>query len=132
MGTHKWGCRSALYIACRAGNLVIVQALIRAGADVNRSSWPDQETALHAACRSGKNVGVVKALVDAGADVNARNNSGETPFVLVLNSKKITGKKQFGTMLGVVRLLLIAKCNVNVEVNGKSALFYACNNYSFL
>jgi len=126
LGTDKWGCRSALYIACRVGNLETVQALIRAGADVNLSSWPDKETALHAACRSARSVGVVEALVDAGADVNTRNNVGETALILILRLKKTSKKERFEKMFGIVSLLLNANCDVNVEVDGKSALFYAC------
>ncbi len=81
--------RSALYTACMGGRWSVVQALIQAGADVNLLSWPDEETALHAACSSGKSVRVVKALLDAGADVNARSKSGETALLLLIKSKGI-------------------------------------------
>jgi len=125
LGTHSQGFQTALYTASMEGNLKVVQALLQAGADVNLSSWPNEETALHAACRSFS-VKVVKALLDAGANVNTRNNSGETALILTLEWTKYNTKKGFARKLVIVRLLLIANCDVNVEANGKSALFYAC------
>jgi len=85
---------SALYTACMGGCLSIVQALIQAGADMNLLSWPDEETALHAACSSGKSIRVVKVLLDAGANVNARSKSGETALLLLIKSKDICFEKK--------------------------------------
>jgi len=121
-GTRKWDCKSALYEACRAGHLRVVQALIRAGADVNLLSTPDKDTALHAACTFGRSVEVVEALLNAGANVDIRNKYGATALLLILDPEGTYIRNK----VEIARLLLNAKCDVNVEVDGSSALIYAC------
>jgi len=121
------GCTPALFAACSwgSGRLNVVQALIQAGADVNLLEEEDEDTALHVLCRDTyTNVEVVKALLDAGANVNARNKYGETALVLIMQSRFCVEK----TKLDVVRVLLNAKCDINVEVEGESALLHACRD----
>jgi len=125
-GTRHWGRMSALRTASRAGRMNIVQALIRAGADVNFPSFSDGTTPLHSACRNGRSAGAVKVLLDAGADVNARNKDGATALFLVLNSEDTSEEKK----LDLVRLLLTAKCDVNVEFRGVSTLFSAFKEFA--
>eukprot|EP00954_Amorphochlora_amoebiformis_P022010 1350219-Amorphochlora_amoeboformis.AAC.1 len=48
-----------------------ISKIYRTGADVNSSSNPENETALHVACRK-KNMRSVRILVEAGADLEAR------------------------------------------------------------
>jgi len=124
LGTRCWGRKSALYEACCAGHLSVVQALIQAGADVNLSFWPADVTALHVACDCYDNDGIIEALLDAGANVNARTRSGETALFLIVQSKVINSEDK----LDFVRLLLNANCDVNVMVGRSSALLLACEN----
>jgi len=112
----------ALYEACRAGHLSIVQALIQAGANVNLSLELCYGSALHAACSFGQSVEVVEALLDAGADVNATRWSHQTALIEILHADDVSREN----MLEIVRLLLMAKSDVNAEVLGNSALFCAC------
>ena len=62
-----------------------VQALVRAGADVNEVCMPvHRNRPLHQALNTAEiTPEVVGALIEAGADVTARNNYGRTPFELV-------------------------------------------------
>lgn len=65
----------------------LVQALVRAGADVNRRCGVKQCTALHMAARRGT-VEVAKALLDCGADLEARDTRGDTPLRRSVNCDK--------------------------------------------
>ena len=62
------------------GNLATVEALLRAGADADRTVVVDGTTikALHAAAHGG-NLEVVKALLEAGADATFEDGHGMTP-----------------------------------------------------
>jgi len=118
---QKYDRKSALYEASRAGHLSIVQALIKAGANVNLSLWPYYGTVLHAACSFGQSVEVVEALLDAGADVHERRWSDQTALNEILNAKDVSRENK----INILRLLLPrAKRNVNVAFNGNSSLYY--------
>ncbi|GBF98564.1 hypothetical protein Rsub_11894 [Raphidocelis subcapitata] len=77
---------TALHHAARRDGAAAVQALIRAGADVDAASlWTDEDldegeacvTPLHLAAQYA-GVDVLRALIDAGASVSQKNNSGCT------------------------------------------------------
>jgi len=68
---------TALMIAAQSNNLPAVRSLIKAGADVNASTWAGQ-TALGLSGNSRAEV--AEALLDAGADVNAQSLGGMTPL----------------------------------------------------
>ena len=69
-----------LFLASLDGNLATVEALLRAGADADRTVVVDGTTikALHAAAHSG-NLEVVKVLLEAGADATFEDGHGMTP-----------------------------------------------------
>ncbi|KEI41451.1 uncharacterized protein L969DRAFT_309718 [Mixia osmundae IAM 14324] len=73
-----------LLVACAAGQLGIVQALIGAGADVTATNARGQ-TGLHYAASRG-NVPVATALLAKGADVNARDRGGQLPLFVFAHS----------------------------------------------
>ncbi|HEX7359593.1 MAG TPA: ankyrin repeat domain-containing protein [Bryobacteraceae bacterium] len=61
----------------------IVASLIKAGADVNVRSGPDDETPIFHACELP---GVAPLLIKAGADLNVRNQWTETPLMSCTDS----------------------------------------------
>ena len=64
-----------------AGSAAVVQALLKAGADVGAHVAPSGVTPLHLAADAGS-ADVVNALLDAGADVNAKEAEwGQTPLI---------------------------------------------------
>jgi ankyrin repeat protein len=67
-----------LYAAARNGHLEIVQALLKAGASVNKANHLG-ETPLYIAAENG-HVKIVRTLIEAGADVNVPDNKGLTPL----------------------------------------------------
>ncbi|GMI41746.1 hypothetical protein TeGR_g3431, partial [Tetraparma gracilis] len=76
--------RTALYKAAWKGHLEAAQALIDAGADVDKA-MEDGETPLTIAAFNGR-LGIVKALVGAKANVN-KCNFGETPLEAATHNK---------------------------------------------
>jgi len=122
---------TALYAASEKGHLSVVQELIRSGADVNRifkskSSVTrlDGTTALQVACAYGRNIEVIRELLNAGADVNLLNSNGESALMLLLSYYHMDSDSRES----MARLLLQAKCDVNVLANDKNALFIACED----
>ncbi|KAK1656687.1 hypothetical protein BDP55DRAFT_515338, partial [Colletotrichum godetiae] len=69
--------RTALYIACKKGNIGLVQMLLEKGAEVTVAD-NDGWTPLNSASDSG-HVDVVKLLLEKGADVTVADNDGWTP-----------------------------------------------------
>src|SRR5215813_2990221 len=67
--------------AVSAGSAAMVEALLKAGADVKTLTTEDGETVLMTAARAG-NANVVRLLLDRGADVNAREKyKGQTALM---------------------------------------------------
>jgi hypothetical protein len=62
-------CQQALVEACEHGNTKLVQALIRAGVDVDSKSWPMGMTGLHVGTLKQKTE-IVGLLVNAGANIS--------------------------------------------------------------
>lgn len=71
--------QTVLMIAARKGHVAIVEALLRAKADVNARN-KEGETALHVAAFEGR-TDAVKALLAKGADANAKDNNGVAPLM---------------------------------------------------
>ncbi|MBZ5607072.1 MAG: ankyrin repeat domain-containing protein [Acidobacteriia bacterium] len=65
----------------------VVQALVRAGADVNACSGVMRATALHMAARRGF-LEIARTLLDCGAAIDARNSKGDTPLQRAINCRK--------------------------------------------
>lgn len=58
-----------------------VKVLLKAGADANVWSWPDNAQPIHRAVAAG-NLDVIRALVAAGAKIDAYDGNGDTPLSL--------------------------------------------------
>lgn len=65
----------------------LVQALVRAGANVNACGGGTRATALHTAARRGF-VGIAEALLDCGAEIEAKDSKGDTPLQRAINCRK--------------------------------------------
>ena len=78
--TTRIGYITPLSLAAKAGNPIIIRALLKAGADANTATSTGA-TPLMAAALSG-NVDSVQALIDAGANVNAKEKAnGQTALM---------------------------------------------------
>ena len=72
---------TALQYACLWGNLELVDALVKRGADI-KSRGKFNNTPLHNTCiyNNYNNVFIVKILLDNGADIDAKKMDGRTPL----------------------------------------------------
>ncbi|KAM7190149.1 Ankyrin repeat-containing domain protein [Rhypophila sp. PSN 637] len=139
---------TALYYACRCANIKVVEALVRRGADVRKTStWLPRRTingggpprakavcgpihALveiwrednHEACRS-----ILKCLVEAGADLEQLDGNGETAFTLAAGSVDY-GSYPERRVLRLLALQTLIEAGANVHrplKNGRTALHVA-------
>ena len=69
---------SPIHHCCIHGNVRMIKALIKAGADINVTD-PEGWTALHISAASG-NLEICQQLLKSGADVFARTNNNELPI----------------------------------------------------
>lgn len=116
--------RSALVAAAgHAGNIEIINLLIKKKCDVNRldRSTKYKYGALHAAACAGSAENV-KALLEKGAQVDKRSGKRElTPFMLAFMNETI-----IGTFAPVGAILLKWKADINArDAEGQTALFLA-------
>lgn len=92
-----------LHHAAAGGSGALVDALIRAGADVNCSAGHDDATPpLHAAAEDG-NASAARILLAAGAEIETIDADGRTALMLVVEY----GQRE------VAKLLIDAGCNVD-------------------
>ena len=114
--TKKWDDIKGSYdlFVAGIGYTKIVEALIRAGADVNAVNR-DEKTALIFAASKGS-VEAVKALIRAGADVNAVNKDEKTALMFATSKGYVEA----------VKALIEAGADVNaVDKYGNTALMFA-------
>lgn len=106
---------TALHWAVRQNDAALVDALIKAGADV-KAATRYGVTPIHLAATNG-NAAIIRRLLDAGVDVNAANPGGETALMTATR----TGK------LDAMTVLLDRGANVNAHDAGhaQTALMWA-------
>ncbi|KAM7217481.1 Ankyrin repeat-containing domain protein [Rhypophila decipiens] len=145
---------TALYYACESANIKVVEALVRRGADVRKTStWLPRRTingggrlraepvrgpihALvqiwqednHEACCT-----ILKCLVEAGADLEQLDGNGETAFTLAAGSVDY-GSYPERRVLRLLALQALIEAGANVHrplKNGRTALHVAAmfNNF---
>ena len=105
---------SALCVALKTGNMVIVNMLLKAGADVN-FAMGDRVTVLMMAVMNNK-VGAARLLLEWGAKLNALNNLGKTALICAVEHR----------LAAMTQLLVDSGADLNVkDVNGGTALHWA-------
>ncbi len=108
-----------IHEAARMGNGAVIEALVKAGADVDAVDGAGLAP-LHYACERPSGTGdAVARLLAAGAEVNARARDGRTPLVVAIASKK-TGAKLKGDEARVFSALLSAEVDANVKTASKT------------
>ncbi|WP_448218487.1 ankyrin repeat domain-containing protein [Endozoicomonas sp. 2B-B] len=99
-----------LILASNEGDEVIVDHLLKAGAEVNTARTEDGATALMVAAQRGR-TNCVKLLLKARANVNARNVTGATPLYFAAEKGRT----------GCVKLLLNAGADRNIPKTSDGA-----------
>ncbi|XP_053383686.1 uncharacterized protein LOC128549926 [Mercenaria mercenaria] len=117
---HQYQDFNAHYLVFQTKSSDIVEALIKAGADVNIQDEKGN-TALHLAAEWG-NSRCVKVLTEADADVNVQNNDGCTALHLASRSD-ITALTE-----ALTETLIKAGAEINIRaLDGTKALHHASN-----
>lgn len=112
---------TVLHLACKNGNVEIIQKLINLKANVELHN-DDEGTPLHIACKS-KSINIIKMLIKTGANINTQNKFGQTPLYLTcVNS---LGKDT----VEVIKFLLDLNANVSLkDSNGNTILHRICES----
>src|SRR5262247_3061296 len=76
---------TALHWAAFRDDLVMAQALLKAGADVNPKTRLGDMTPLFMAAKNG-NAPIMELLLKAGASVNSKSSNGTTPLMMAAAS----------------------------------------------
>ena len=91
VNTHnEWGLTPVMLAAQYNHSVVVLNALIAAGADIQEAEPKYRSNCLHLAANSSKNPKVIEALLAAGANIEARNYLGETALIMAVNSNAET------------------------------------------
>jgi ankyrin repeat protein len=112
------GGLTALLYAARSGCLACVEALVKAGADVNLPN-PDGMTAMMVASDNA-NSEVAKYLLDHGANPNTWDWYGRTPLYVAVNmrgGKDSNPGVRDAASLELIRALLKAGVNADAQMN---------------
>ena len=94
---------------------IAVQSLLMAGANANYVSY-FEETPLICACKINNiKEKIVSLLLEYGADPNHKEYNGFTPLLLAVTRSNTN----------IVKMLLDAGANPNIELKGKNIIWYA-------
>ena len=120
------------YRQAHAGSQTILQGirwLLEHGADPNRTSTEEEETALQMAVRNGWGEEAIKLLLDHGADVDVRRKDGKTAYQLAALYGNVEGATLLAEHGGEMALeaseLFLAECGAG---NRESALLLLSEN----
>ena len=106
---------TVLMRAARSGHVNVVDALLKAGADVNRADTDGNTALIHASVKG--QVDCVKSLIKAGADVNTVSRY-QTALIVAAE----------GGHFACVEALIHAGADINKGNCGKSAIISAAEN----
>src|SRR5579863_7026868 len=111
--------KTAIHYAAQSKNVVVVQTLIQAGADVNATSAGNVTPLMLSVDMAFGQPDISLALIKAGADVNAADEDGNTALIIAATESSDE----------VFQTLLEKGANVNARgLNGGTALHYAAMN----
>ena len=134
----KQGGLTALLHAAREGHSFVVEALLAAGAEIDRVSGGDRTSPMLIAMING-HFDLAMRLLDRGADPNLASDSGATPLYAALNAhwapkarypQQQAYKQQKATYLDVMARLLKAGVDPNVRL--KKHLWYMSYTFDLL
>ncbi|CAL1541772.1 unnamed protein product [Lymnaea stagnalis] len=114
----KTNCKgeTALMIAVQNCTTVVIDFLIKNGADVNAQDKNGSSVLIWAVAHSIANENKIALLIEQKADVNKANDKGETPLILASKSCNVN----------IMQLLISKGANVNAQdYKGMTALMYA-------
>ena len=112
--------RSALEVACKEGNLAVVELLIEHGADIHGRNTA-KNPPIHAAVVYN-NLDIINLLLKKGVNVNARNFRGETACHVAVTK----------TNPESTRRLVDAGCDLELRNNDGDTVLLACRIYTSL
>jgi ankyrin repeat protein len=111
-----------LIAAAQNGHANVVEALILAGADLNKPN-KDFETPIFKAAKHG-NLAIVEMLIFYKADVNRESNEGYTP----LHEAAFAEQSPMNSYIEIIQLLLDNGANINAQnQNGTTPLYAAAS-----
>lgn len=114
---NEWGLTPIMLAAQYNRSVVVIKALLEAGADIHEAEPKYRSNALHLAADSTTNSKVIEVLLDAGANLDARNYLGETALIMAVNSNT-------ETKIATTLIKLGADINAR-DYQGHSVLDYA-------
>jgi ankyrin repeat protein len=132
------GGLTPLLFAAREGNLAAVNALLKAGADINQVSKGDQTSPMLMATLNG-HFDIAKLLLDKGADPKLASDANATPLYATINvqwsakslyPQPTAYKQQKITYLELMEALLKAGADPNVRLS--KHLWYMSYNFDLL
>jgi len=116
---HTSNGKTAIHYAAQSKNVLVVQALIQAGADVNAKSEGNVTPLMLSVDMAFGQPDISLALINAGADVNAADENGDTALIIAATESSVE----------VFQTLLDKGANVNARgQGGMTALHYVAMN----
>ena len=112
---------SALYWACRFGNIKVIKMLLKVGVNLINQKDENGRTPLYIACHMG-HMQAVEQLIQAKADLSMPNNDGDTP----LHEACLQGHLQ------IVEKLLQSEIDPNVQNNLQMTPLYVASHINHL
>lgn len=119
-----------LGLACKQGDLELVQFLVKSGANLATQDEVDGKSVLHYLCESDDRrdekkdalLKILDYLIKQGVDINSQDKMGLTPLILACEADDVH----------MVKIFICAGCDVNLQTNsGDSPLKVACRNAKF-
>jgi ankyrin repeat protein len=116
---HTGTGKTALHYAAQSKNVAVVEALIRAGANVNSEMTGNVTPLMLSLDMAFGQPEIALALIRAGANINVADKNGDT--ALIIAATESSGE--------VFRILLEKGANPNArDLNGETALHYVAMN----
>ena len=122
------GGLSPLGLSAFYGYANIVDALIKAGADINFSKVYTKSTPLILASKFG-HLDVVQSLIKAGAKLDLQNNEGDSALIFAAHARNGYGNAH--DYFGIARALVNAGANLNLQGNNKQSALHEAIKRNF-